>query len=719
MFPWLQSLDTALYRFINLKLGTPALDPIMRTLSGTAWFIPLVLAVGVGLLWKGGQRGRTFVAVLALTLGLGDSFIINPLKKLTDRDRPFLQQTDARLLVGKGDSNSMPSSHTSTWFAATLVAFAFYRRSWRVMLPLAFLIAFSRVYLGAHYPGDVLAGAILGAGYASAALWLYETLWQRAVRRWFPLWWQRQPSLLNPDQIATDPKIVHTEAIIEAQFLRLSYVVIGVLLLVRLAYLSGDIIELSEDEAYQWIWSKHLALSYYSKPPMIALLQWTGTHLWGDTAFGVRFLSPVIAALLSLAVVRFMARAVSARASFFLLLIVSCTPMLAAGTILMTIDPPLVLFWTLAMIAGWRAVQPDGATRHWLLAGLWLGLGFLSKYTAACLLGCWAIYFALSPEARLHLRKPGPWLALLIFALCTLPVILWNSQNGWITVKHVSENAKLDKVWTPTLNFFLDFTAAETVLLHPIFFVAALWAAVAFWKRRQERPLHLYLFCMGTPLFAGYWLYTLHSRVQPNWIAPAIIPMFCLMTAWWHTRWREGARGLKPWLATALVAGAAVVIIAHDTGLVNKIAKSRLPAKFDPTSRAQGHENAAELVAKARLRLLAEGTETFIIAGHYGLTGLLTFYTPEAKASLPETPLVYPRTASRPKNQFWFWPEYRYPDFRKGQNAIYVAEVKEPEKIPSELAEQFASVKDLGLLNVRGGKRTVRKLQLWECRGLR
>ncbi len=719
MFPWLQSLDTALYRFINLKLGTPALDPIMRTLSGTAWFIPLVIALGVGLLWKGGQRGRTFVAVLALTLGLGDSFIINPIKKLTDRGRPFLQTTDARLLVGRGDSNSMPSSHTSTWFAATLVAFAFYRRSWRVLLPLACLVAFSRVYLGAHYPGDVLAGAILGAGYASAALWLFETLWQRAVRRWFPLWWQRQPSLLNPDQVASGPKIKRTEVIVEAQFLRLSYAIIGLLLLARLAYLSGDIIELTEDEAYQWIWSKHLALSYYSKPPMIALLQWTGTHLWGDTGFGVRFLSPVIAALLGLAVVRFMAREVSARAGFFLLLIVSCTPMLAAGAILMTIDPPLVLFWTLAMIAGWRAVQPDGTTRHWLLAGLWLGLGFLSKYTAACLLGCWAIYFALAPEARQHLRKPGPWLALVIFALCTVPVLLWNSQNGWITVTHVSENAKLDKEWTPTLGFFVDFTAAETVLLHPIFFVAAIWAAMAFWKRRREHPLHVYLFCMGTPLFAGYWLYTLHSRVQPNWIAPAIIPMFCLMTAWWHARWREGTRGVTPWLAAALATGAAVVILSHDTGLLNKIAKSRLPAKFDPTSRAQGHENAAELVAKARQRLLAEGTETFVIAGHYGLTGLLTFYTPEARASLPGTPLVYPRTTSRPKNQFWFWPEYRYPDFRKGQNAIYVAEVKESEKLPPEVAEQFTSVRDLGLLNVRGGKRTVRMLQLWECRGLR
>ena len=719
MLPWLQSLDTALYRFINLKLGTPALDPIMRTLSGTAWFIPLVIALAVGLLWKGGRRGLTFVAVLALTLGLGDSFIINPMKKLTDRDRPFVQQPDARLLVGKGNSNSMPSSHTSTWFAATLVAFAFYRRSWRVMLPLACLMAFSRVYLGAHYPGDVVAGAILGAGYAAAALWLFEITWQRAVRKWFPLWWQRQPSILNPGQIAPGPGIQRTEAIVEAQFLRLSYVVIALLLLVRLAYLSGGIIELSEDEAYQWIWSKHLALSYYSKPFMIALLQWSGTHLWGDTEFGVRFFSPVIAALLGLVIVRFMAREVSARAAFFLLLIVSCTPLLAAGTILMNIDPPLVLFWTLAMIAGWRAMQADGATRHWLLAGLWLGLGFLSKYTAAFLLACWAIYFALSPESRRHLRKPGPWLAILIFAICTVPVILWNAQHGWITVTHVAENAKLNRVWTPTLSFLFDFTASEIALLHPVFFGAALWAAIAFWKRRRECPLHLYLFCMGTPLFAGYWLYTLHSRVQPNWIAPAIIPMFCLMAAWWHARWLEGARGVKPWLSAALVAGSVVVVLFHDTGLISKITKNRLPAKLDPTSRVQGQQHAAELVAKARQRLLNEGTETFIIAGHYGLTGLLTFYTPEARAGLPAALLVYPRTTSRPKNQFWFWPEYRYPNFRQGQNAIYVAEVKERETLPPEVAEQFASVKDLGLQNVRGGKRTVRKLQLWECRGLR
>ena len=82
----------------------------------------------------------------------------------------------------------------------------------------------------------------------------------------------------------------------------------------------------------------------------------------------------------------------------------------------MTIDPPLVLCWMWAVIAGWRAAQADGKTRDWLVVGLAMGLGFLCKYTAACQLACWAVFFALWQPARAHLRRPGPWLALLIFA---------------------------------------------------------------------------------------------------------------------------------------------------------------------------------------------------------------------------------------------------------------------------------------------------------------
>ena len=86
------------------------------------------------------------------------------------------------------------------------------------------------------------------------------------------------------------------------------YLLIAALLLFRLGYIASGTIELSNDEAYQWLWSKHLALSYFSKPPGIAFIQFAGTALWGDTQFGVRFFSPVIAAILSIVVLRFLAR---------------------------------------------------------------------------------------------------------------------------------------------------------------------------------------------------------------------------------------------------------------------------------------------------------------------------------------------------------------------------------------------------------------------------
>ena len=104
---------------------------------------------------------------------------------------------------------------------------------------------------------------------------------------------------------------------VDAHWLRLGYILIAVLLVARLIYIAGATLQLTGDEAYQWLWSKHLALSYYSKPPLIAYAQFLGTSLFGDTAFGVRFFSPVCAAVLSLALLRFFARQFNARAGWF------------------------------------------------------------------------------------------------------------------------------------------------------------------------------------------------------------------------------------------------------------------------------------------------------------------------------------------------------------------------------------------------------------------
>jgi membrane-associated phospholipid phosphatase len=719
----LESIDVAAFRWVNQSWSHPALDTVLPWFSQNPVFGPVLLVVFSVLLARGGIRGRLFVLLLLIIIGLGDMLVINSLKKIIARPRPFYEVADAIVLLGRSGSGAMPSSHTSTWFAAAFITFVFYRRSWRFMLPLACVVGLSRVYVGVHYPSDVLAGAMLGTGYAAAGLWGFERLWQWAGRRWFPEWWQRCPSLLKPPAASPveDAKLAGAPPAVPPPeyFLRLGYAVIAVALIAHLGYLAKGAIELSEDEAYQWLWSKRLALSYYSKPPMIAWAQWLGTALWGDTAFGVRFVSPLLSAAVSLVLLRFLAREVNAQAGFLLVLACQAVPLLGVGSTLLTVDPLLIAFWTGAMVCGWRAAQPDGALRHWLWTGLWMGLAFLSKYTALLQLACWALFFALWPPARAQLRKPGPYLALVVLALCSLPVLIWNLEHGWITVTHVSENAKLDKVWRPTLRYLLDFLAGEGVILNPVFAAASAWSMCAFWKRGRRDPVKLFLFSMGAPVFLVYLVWTLRARVQLNWIAAAVLPLFALSVLYWQERWQAGTRWVKPWFSAGLALGLAAVVVLHETELVGKLMSRPLPLAANPLRRVRGISDIARLAGQARQDLLREGRPVIVIAAHYGLASQITFYLPEARAGLPDAPLVFAELGDRPQNQFYFWPGYR--ERHRGHNAIYVLDARDgPERPPpASLQKDFESVESLGIVEAKFKGRVFHRLQLYACRNLR
>jgi 4-amino-4-deoxy-L-arabinose transferase-like glycosyltransferase len=413
---------------------------------------------------------------------------------------------------------------------------------------------------------------------------------------------------------------------------------------------------------------------------------------------------------------RFFARQVNARAAFWLMLVVTAAPLMAAGSVLMTIDPLSVLFWTAAMIAGWRAVQSDGRVRDWFWAGLWMGLGFLSKYTALLQWLSLLVFSCLWPTARRQWRRPGPYLALLVNAACALPVLLWNSQHDWITLVHLRERAGLGEAWRPTARFLLDFTGSEAALLNPVFFGGMLWAAVAVWRKRRHDPFLTYLLSMGAPLFILCWLYTLRARVQPNWIAPAVLPLFCVMVAHADSRWRAGVKRLRGWLAAGLALGLPAVLLLHDTNLVGKMIGTPLPAEFDPLRRLQGWRQMAQVVGEARQALLAEGKPAFVIGEHYGISGLLSFYLPEAKAGVPARPLVYCLSSDYPVNQFGLWPGY---SGRKGQNAIYVQYFNVAHPPPERLVREFGSVTDLGIREVVYRGRVLRRVQLLACHDLR
>jgi hypothetical protein len=327
-------------------------------------------------------------------------------------------------------------------------------------------------------------------------------------------------------------------------------------------------------------------------------------------------------------------------------------------------------------------------------------------------------------------------LALLVNLVCTLPVLVWNQQHDWITATHLEQRGGLTSAWHPTLRFFWDFLVTVPLLMNPVFFTAMVWACVAFWDtpngpeidgerssptKQPSKMLPRYLFCLGAPVFLFYLSYTFRARVQPNWVAPGILPLFLAAAVIWSARSRSGSKLPRWFLVLGISIGLPVAVLLHDTRLVGKVTGWQLPRRMDPMNRVRGYHQLAPQVAEQRAKLeKSDGKPVFIIADHYGRAGLLSFYIPEAKAAVGTArPLVTVRATEKPENQFWFWPEYRYDD-RRGENAIYVIETDDKLPTPPELLTEFQTVTDLGMFDDEPDpKRAWRHFQLFACRGKR
>lgn len=179
----LQHLDTALFFEVN-GAHHPLLDALMLFVTDIKRTGLLLLVVWVGLVWKGGGRGRTVALLLIPLILLTDQLSSHVLKELFGRVRPCEALEGVRAIDGCRHSLSFPSSHAVNTFAAATLFSLFYRRwvPW-VAYGLAGVVSYSRIYLGLHYPSDVLGGAVIGVVCALVVVWTYQRLAEDMPKR--------------------------------------------------------------------------------------------------------------------------------------------------------------------------------------------------------------------------------------------------------------------------------------------------------------------------------------------------------------------------------------------------------------------------------------------------------------------------------------------------------------------------------------------------------
>ncbi len=185
MINQLVAIDTVLFVFLNTKLTHPVLDSVMPFVTHQENWYPVLVGLWLALIIWGGRRGRMAAVALIIAIALTDQISCSVIKPLVGRVRPCNALTPAqcRLLVGRSSAMSFPSAHAANSFAMAAVA------SWRLgrFAPLfyfvAVVVAYSRVYVGVHYPLDALAGAVLGALLGQLAIGLVV-----GVRRRWDRW---------------------------------------------------------------------------------------------------------------------------------------------------------------------------------------------------------------------------------------------------------------------------------------------------------------------------------------------------------------------------------------------------------------------------------------------------------------------------------------------------------------------------------------------------
>ncbi|MGL5165133.1 MAG: glycosyltransferase family 39 protein [Afipia sp.] len=407
----------------------------------------------------------------------------------------------------------------------------------------------------------------------------------------------------------------------DAKLTRGAALTVAALVLLRL--IAAAFTPLTFDEAYYWTWAKHLAGGYYDHPPMVAVVIRLGTLIAGDTEFGVRLVSILLALPMSWAVYR-TAKILfdDARIAASAAVLLNATLMASVGTTIVTPDAPLMVAssFVLYFLA---KVWETGRGVWWLAVGVAVGCGLLSKYTALFFGAEILLWLLLMKDQRRWLASPWPYLGGIVAFAVFSPVILWNADHQWVSFIKQLGRARVEGL---TLKFLGEMLPTQFAFATPSVFILGVLGLYALARGRAANAAGAALINVSVWMIFLYFVWhSLHSRVEANWLGP-LYPAFVIAAAFaaWGTTWnpreQRTVNASRRWALPIGVALFVVLIVQTNTGVFTSFRR-------DATVRSVG-VGWPQLAREIETIRVAQGASC-VLASDYGTTSWLMFYLPK------------------------------------------------------------------------------------------
>ena len=404
--------------------------------------------------------------------------------------------------------------------------------------------------------------------------------------------------------------------------------ILGILIIFSiLQALYNALLPIYLDEAYYWVWALRPEFSYYDHPGMVAWIIYPFT-LIANNEFTIRLSTVICMSVTVWYLVKVSLEAFQQQqdrdTAWYVFFIFIANPAVHMGYVFITPDSPLMMFWAAGLYYTFMAFK-YGKTRYFIISGFLVGAMMLSKYAGVLFPAAVFIYILVC--RRDVLKDYRLWLSLIIAVLCLFPIVYWNYQNDWISIKFQYNHGTSKGFTFAGWDFILFILGSLFVIPTPVFgYVFLKYLSLKDYLRNKE-VLYFVFLSLVPMLFFFYKGF--FKKMELNWIIPAFISSIVLI----------GYAVAKYKLKKAFKYG---MILSIFLVIVLKLAPVLpFPAQLNIAERLIGYKEAVLEFEKYIL------DDDLIFSDHLTTASMLTFY-------LPDHPMTHINVPSR-FSQYTLW----------------------------------------------------------------